>query len=128
MACLRAGVKLLPEYHAGVCCESARVESGLARQTCAGVSSVSYGKGCGGAGRMRSRTSVESGKVFFKGSGEFRRRVVVPVVGRTERKEVRSTSVEMDDKKVSTGSGGAVLEDVPHLTDWLPDLLVRVLV
>ncbi|CAK9233835.1 unnamed protein product [Sphagnum troendelagicum] len=24
--------------------------------------------------------------------------------------------------KISTGSGGAVLEDVPHLTDWLPDL------
>ncbi|CAK9858490.1 unnamed protein product [Sphagnum jensenii] len=24
--------------------------------------------------------------------------------------------------KILTGSGGAVLEDVPHLTDWLPDL------
>lgn len=26
--------------------------------------------------------------------------------------------------KVSSGTGGAVLEDVPHLTDWLPDLAV----
>lgn len=26
--------------------------------------------------------------------------------------------------KVSAGDGGAVLEDVPHLTDWLPDLPV----
>lgn len=28
--------------------------------------------------------------------------------------------------KVSAGKGGAVLEDVPHLTDWLPNLRVSI--
>lgn len=28
--------------------------------------------------------------------------------------------------KVSSGDGGAILEDVPHLTDWLPDLPVSI--
>ena len=29
--------------------------------------------------------------------------------------------------KLSAGKGGAVLEDVPHLTDWLPNLRVSIL-
>ena len=28
--------------------------------------------------------------------------------------------------KVSSGAGGAVFEDVPHLTDWLPELPVSI--
>jgi hypothetical protein len=42
------------------------------------------------------------------------------------RKAVMIMSVKATEtSKILTGSGGAVLEDVPHLTDWLPDLPVR---
>jgi hypothetical protein len=45
------------------------------------------------------------------------------------KKQLRKTEVQMsvnaETAKILTGSGGAVLEDVPHLTDWLPDLPVR---
>ncbi|CAM6049324.1 unnamed protein product [Sphagnum compactum] len=40
---------------------------------------------------------------------------------KTAKKEVQM-SVNVETAKILTGSGGAVLEDVPHLTDWLPDL------
>ncbi len=41
------------------------------------------------------------------------------------RNEVQMCAATSKTSKISTGSGGAVLEDVPHLTDWLPDLPVR---
>jgi hypothetical protein len=45
------------------------------------------------------------------------------------KKQLRNKEVQMsvnaETAKILTGSGGAVLEDVPHLTDWLPDLPVR---
>lgn len=42
------------------------------------------------------------------------------------RKAVMIMSVKAaETSKILIGSGGAVLEDVPHLTDWLPDLPVR---
>jgi hypothetical protein len=117
MACLRAGV--LPELHVRVGCAGVGVESGVARQACVGVSGEGKGFGIG---------RVRSGKVFFK--GEFVRLaagVEAPVAPRRRGwKEVTSMSVNMEDKKIFTGSGGAVLEDVPHLTDWLPDLPVRI--
>jgi hypothetical protein len=41
------------------------------------------------------------------------------------RNEVQMSAATSKTSKISTGSGGAVLEDVPHLTDWLPDIPVR---
>jgi hypothetical protein len=40
------------------------------------------------------------------------------------KKEVSMSVNAGSSSKILTGSGGALLEDVPHLTDWLPDLPV----
>ncbi|KAG0567914.1 hypothetical protein KC19_7G171400 [Ceratodon purpureus] len=111
MACLRPAV--LPEFYTRVGGGGVGVESGAARQACVGVARVD--------GRGRSGARLESGRVFFQ--GEAVRRVETPVARGTKRwKEVRSASESMEGKKIFTGAGGATLEDVPHLTDWLPDL------
>lgn len=107
MACLRVGV--FPELHARA---TGVVESGVKRPPSVGLK----GKGFG-AGRV-----IKNGKLFFKGkdvSHELVRRAVV-------RTEVTSMALNLAGDKTKTGSGGAVLEDVPHLTDWLPDLPVRI--
>jgi 6-phosphofructokinase 1 len=31
-------------------------------------------------------------------------------------------SIDLEPGKIVKGAGGAILEDVPHITDWLPDL------
>ena len=73
---------------------------------------------------------------FLKGGdhGELLRRVVGEVQGvaaaRKTREAGAATVMAMavsttDERKVLKGHCGAVLEDVPHLTDWLPDLPVR---
>jgi hypothetical protein len=33
-------------------------------------------------------------------------------------------SIDLEPGKIVKGAGGAILEDVPHITDWLPDLPV----
>jgi hypothetical protein len=106
MACLRVAV--LPEFHAAA-----------GRSSTAGNGGVHVEAArCVGLGRG---WSVESGKVFFK--GEYYRR---PLGVRNVRREVTTRMALSMDDKISTGGGGAVLEDVPHLTDWLPDLPVSV--
>jgi hypothetical protein len=80
---------------------------------------------------------------FLKGGdhGELLRRVVGEVqdVAASKRTTIKkknrreagaATAMAMavsttDEKKILKGRCGAVLEDVPHLTDWLPDLPVR---
>ena len=82
---------------------------------------------------------------FLKGGdhGELLRRVVGQVqdVSASKRTTIKKTTKKSreagaatvmamavsttDEKKVLKGHCGAVLEDVPHLTDWLPDLPVR---
>lgn len=124
-ACL--GVGAFPELHVRARSATGVVESGVVRSTlCVGLGK---GKGFGAAGRV---SSVESGKFFLKGKGhsqELVRRAVGAVTGETkERREVTSMALSINDEKRITGAGGAVLEDVPHLTDWLPDLPVRILV
>ena len=118
MACLRAGV--LAELHTRGGCAGGGVESGVARPACVGFSG-GEGKGFG-AGRVRS------GKVFFTGEAVRRAAGVEVALARGSKgwKGVTSMSVNMEDEKILVGAGGAVLEDVPHLTDWLPDLPVRI--
>ncbi len=41
-----------------------------------------------------------------------------------ERKEIAIMSIDLEPGKIVKGAGGAILEDVPHITDWLPDLPV----
>jgi len=87
------------------------------RPTCVGLAGAK-GKGFG-AGR------VKSGKLFFTGNDSrelVRRAVGVEVL----RRELTCMALSMDGEKSIVGTGGAVLEDVPHLTDWLPDLPVRI--
>lgn len=89
-------------------------------------------KGLRGGGVARSE--------FLKGGdhGELLRRVVGEVQDvaaakkTTSNKKLREAGVATamavstaDEKKILTGHCGAVLEDVPHLTDWLPNLPVR---
>lgn len=77
---------------------------------------------------------------FLKGGdhGELLRRVVGEVQDvaaakkTTNKKKTREAGTVMamavsttDEKKLLKGRCGAILEDVPHLTDWLPDLPVR---
>jgi hypothetical protein len=38
---------------------------------------------------------------------------------------IMSSSIDSEPSKIVKGAGGAILEDVPHLTDWLPGLPVR---
>jgi hypothetical protein len=38
---------------------------------------------------------------------------------------IMSSSIDSEPSKIMKGAGGAILEDVPHLTDWLPGLPVR---
>ncbi len=38
---------------------------------------------------------------------------------------IMSSSIDSKPSKIVKGAGGAILEDVPHLTDWLPGLPVR---
>lgn len=60
-----------------------------------------------------------NGRVFLKGKSSINQAALV------RRSEFRTMALSMDNgSKVITGAGGAILEDVPHLTDWLPDLPV----
>ena len=102
MACLRAAAVAEVHLGAGSLVQGAPVESGAA---------VKYAR----AGTLRT---VESGKLVWK--RESRRRAG----GTKWRPQVSAMALLADDKKIKIGSGGAVLEDVPHLTDWLPDLRV----
>jgi hypothetical protein len=38
---------------------------------------------------------------------------------------IMSSSIDSEPSKIVKGAGDAILEDVPHLTDWLPGLPVR---
>jgi 6-phosphofructokinase 1 len=44
------------------------------------------------------------------------------ILKKRERKEIAIMSIDLEPGKIVKGAGGAILEDVPHITDWLPDL------
>lgn len=63
---------------------------------------------------------------FIESSGRSAACLGAPVKSQA-REDLRILSRMDCAKKFSSGKGGAVLEDVPHLTDWLDNLPVSIL-
>lgn len=66
---------------------------------------------------------------FFKGeNNELLLRVGEDMAtSKRQLKKEISMAMNFQSSKILKGSGGAILEDVPHLTDWLPKLPVSLL-
>ncbi len=131
MASLSCRGILLPEL-------AAVAAAGLREQDCrnGGVLLSSSSESCLGVGGGKIASNISNNKLRLSSSSSSwlgcdslkkkeRSCLLAAASGMAVSKKEVSMSVNAgSSSKILTGSGGAVLEDVPHLTDWLPDLPV----
>jgi len=116
--------------------ELAAAAAGLREQDCrnGGVLLSSSSESCLGVGRGKIASNISNNKLRLSSSSwlgcdslkkKERSCLLAAASGMAVSKKEVSMSVNAgSSSKILTGSGGALLEDVPHLTDWLPDLPV----